>query len=276
MKKKITMLVLLAAGIFSAANAQNTGDGKLSRRERFDRGLAFDTKTPSMPKGMWVAGISGGWSSHDNSDYDILILNGINSRGHSFHVGPMVHYVFANNQSIGVRFQYRNNRFDLDGVGFNITPELNTMLFGEDGLHYRYNNSTYMGFVSYRYYVGVGGSKRLLIFNEVQAGFGTGRQREDAGLTDAGGYNRSVYQKSVHFRLGFAPGATFFVTNAMAIELQIGLLGYEYKNLTQKKYTAATTPDEIGALPASGSRKTNEISAKFDFLSIAFGTTFYL
>ncbi len=272
------MFTLMAAVFTTAASAQNTEGTteKLSRRQRFDRG-PFDTKTPSMPKGMWVAGIGGSWSSHDNDDYNILVVSGLDSRGNTLSISPMVHYVFANNQSIGLRFQYRQNRFDLAGVGFNITPELNTMLFGEDGLHYQYNNNVYLGYVSYRYYVGIGATKRLLIFNEVQAGVGIGRQREDSGLTDAGGYTRSVYQKSFHFRLGFSPGATFFVTNAMAIELQIGLLGYEFKNITQKRYTAATSPDQIGTVePVSGSRKTNRISAKFDFLSIAFGTTFYL
>jgi hypothetical protein len=76
--------------------------------------------------------------------------------------------------------------------------------------------------------------------------------------------------------LGFSPGATVFVTNAMAIELQIGLLGYEFKKLTQEASTAATTPGELGALPRPGSRTTHNVSARFDLLSIAFGATFYL
>ena len=270
------MFALLAAVSFTAANAQNTGEGKLPRRVRFDRGLAFDTRTPSMPKGLWAAGISGGYSQHDNNDYGVFILDALNSKGNTMTVSPMVHYVFANNQSIGLRFQYRHSLFDMADAGFHLTPELATMLFGDTGLKYRHESDSFMGFVSYRYYVGIGQSKRFLIFNEVQAGFGGGSGREDSGMTTAGDFKRTTHQKTLNFRLGFSPGATVFVTNAMAIELQIGLLGYEFQKLTQKASTAATTPDEIEALPRPGSRTTHNVSARFDLLSIAFGATFYL
>ncbi len=270
------MFALLAAVSFTAANAQNTGEGKLPRRVKFDRGLAFDTRTPSMPKGMWVAGISGGYSQHDNRDYGVFILDALNSRGNTLTVSPMVHYVFANNQSIGLRFQYRRSLFDMADAEFHLTPELATMLFGDTGLKYRHESDNFMGFVSYRYYVGLGASKRFLFFNEVQAGIGGGSGREDSGATAAGDFKRTTHQKTLNFRLGFSPGATVFVTNSMAIELQIGLLGYEFQKLTQKASTAATTPDEIDALPRPGSRTTHNVSARFDLLSINFGATFYL
>ncbi len=250
--------------------------GKLSRRKRFDRGLAFDTRTPSMPKGMWVAGIGGSYSQHDNNDYGVFILDALNSTGNTMSVSPMVHYVFANNQSIGLRFQYRRSLFDMADADFHLTPELATMLFGDSGLKYRYENDSFMGFVSYRYYVGLGQSKRFLFFNEVQAGIGGGSGREDSGMTAAGGFKRTTHQRSLDFRLGFSPGATVFVTNAMAIELQIGLLGYEYRRLTQEASTAATTPGEIDLRPRPGTRTTHNASAKFDLLSINFGATFYL
>ncbi len=269
------MSALIAAVFSTAAFAQN-GD-RLSRRDRFDRGLAFDTRTPSMPKGMWVAGIGGSYSQHDNNDYGVAILDALNSRGNTMSVSPMVHYVFANNQSIGVRFQYRHSLFDMADAQFHLTPELSSMLFGEDGtLKYRYENDSFMGFVSYRYYVGLGSGKRFLLFNEVQAGVGGGSGREDSGATAAGGFKRTTHQKSINFRLGFSPGATVFVTNSMAIELQIGLLGYEFQKLTQEASAAATTPEDIGAMLRPGGRTTHNVSARFDLLSIAFGATFYL
>jgi hypothetical protein len=288
MRIKSTLILLLAAGTFSAAGAQSRTEiwigrsetrmrDHLSRRERFDRGLAFDTRTPSMPKGMWVAGISGGYSQHDNNDYGVAILDALNSRGNTMTVSPMVHYVFANNQSIGLRFRYRHSLFDMADAKFLLTDELASMLLGEDGkLKYRYENDNFMGLVSYRYYVGLGGGKRLLFFNEIQAGVGGGSGREDSGATEAGNFKRTTYQKSFDVRVGFSPGATFFVTNATAIELQIGLLGYEYRRLTQEASTAATTPDEIGIAPLKGSRTTHNASAKFDLLSMNFGATFYL
>jgi hypothetical protein len=295
MRIKTLLLTLLAVGTLPAANAQNReglrGNGtrayeawevttrqpKQTRRQRFDRGLAFDTRTPSLPKGMWVAGISGSYSQHENNDYGLFILDALNSRGNTTAISPMVHYVFANNQSIGLRFRYGHSLFDVAGADFHLTDELASMLLGEDGrVRYRYENDSFMGFVSYRYYVGLGASKRFLFFNEVQAGVGGGSGREDSGSTASGDFKRTTHQKSVDVRLGFSPGATFFVTNAMAIELQIGLLGYEFQRLTQSSSTAATTPGELGAEPLPGSRTTHNVSAKFDLLSIAFGATFYL
>ena len=275
-------MLLLAAGTVSAANAQIwegrwSRDERSSRRARFDRGLAFDTRTPSMPKGMWVAGISGGYSQHDNNDYGVVILDALNSRGNTTTISPMVQYVFANNQSVGVRFRYSHSLFDMADAQFHLTPELSSMLFGEDGeLKYRYRDESFMGFITYRYYVGLGAGKRFLLFNEVQAGVGGGSGREDSGATTAGGFKRTTHQKSIDFRLGFSPGATFFVTNAMAIELQIGLLGYEFRKLTQEAATAATSPDQIGAPVRPGSRTTHNVSARFDLLSLNFGATFYL
>jgi hypothetical protein len=285
MIRRIIVLLLLAVGTLPAANAQQATtpaadrDGvsaPLSRRERYDRGLAFDTRTPSMPKGMWVVGISGAYSGHDNNDYGVFILDRLNSRGNTTTVSPMVHYVFANNQSIGARFRYSHSLFDMADASFHLTPELSTMLFGDDGLKYRYEQNSVMAFVTYRYYVGLGANRRFLFFNEVQAGVGGGRGREDSGMTAAGGFKRSTWQSSLDFRLGFSPGATVFVTNHMAIELQIGLLGYEFRRLTQEASVAATTPDQIGAPPVKGSRTTHDVSARFDILSIAFGATFYL
>jgi hypothetical protein len=267
-------MTLLAAVTLTAANAQVTGSPKLARAERFDRGLAFDTRTPSMPKGMWMVGIGGAYSQHDNRDYGVFILDAINSTGNTLTVSPMVHYVFANNQSVGVRFSYRRSLFDMTGGGLHLTDELNTMLVGEDGaLRYRYENDNYMGFVSYRYYVGIGNSKRFLIFNEVQAGVGGGSGREDMGRTASGDYKRSTWQKSLNFKLGFSPGATVFITNHMAVELQIGLLGYEFQKLTQEHQH--TVPGELAVEPTPGSRTTHNVSARFDLLSLAFGGTFY-
>lgn len=280
MVKKIVVLLACVA-VAAAARAQKVEEAggeqirtqkieasnKITRRQRFDRGLAFDTKTPSMPKGMWIAGMNVSYSQHDNEAYRILIVDRMDSHGNSFSISPMVHYVFANNQSIGLRFAYNRSLFQLDNLSFNINQSLNDMLFNGEPLKYKYQSHTYMGYITYRYYVGLGASKRFLIFNEVQLGLGGGQQREDGGqpVNDGDIYKRATYQDSFNMRLGLAPGATFFVTNALAIEVQIGLLGYEFKKLTQH-----------GTDLVAASRKTSSISTKFDFLSIAFGMSFYL
>ncbi len=273
MKKLIFLLFILHSSFFIP---ELSAQQKVPRSVRFDRGLAFDTKTPTMPKGMWVAGINLQVSSHTNDNFDAFILSDLNSKGNGISVSPMVHYVFANNQSVGVRFQYRHRMMDMSDIDFHLTDELYSMLFGEEGLKYKYQSDNYMGFVSYRYYIGVGSTKRLMLFNEIQLGLGGGTQREDSGETDAGGFRRSTFQRSLSLRAGISPGATMFVTNNAALEVQIGLIGYEFKRLTQETTTAATSPAEIASVVEKGSRETHNISARFDFFSVAFGMTFYL
>jgi hypothetical protein len=145
---------------------------------------------------------------------------------------------------------------------------MNAMLFPDGHQKYYLQSHTYMGYFSYRYYVGFGPSaKRLLFFNEVQFGVGGGEQREMGGepRNDGESYKYGTFQKTLNVRVGLAPGVAFFVTNVMSIEVQIGLLGYNYQKLTQ-----------WGTDLEHSTRTSNNVSTKFDFLSIAFGTTFYL
>jgi hypothetical protein len=267
------MFALFAALITGAASAQVTEStdgtaGKLTRRQKFDRGLAFDTKTPSMPKGLWVAGINVSFAQQNTSDYRFLIIKDSDFKGNSFNISPMVHYVFANNQSIGFKLGFRRHLLDIQDLSFAFAPELNSMLFPDGSLHYKYEDMTYMGYATYRYYVALGANKRFIIFNEVQLGFGGGQQRELSGWRADRAidkYRTGTYQKSLNFRLGLAPGATFFVTNVLAVEVQMGILGYEFKKVTQ-----------TGTNLETASLNSSNISSSFDFLSIAFGTAFYL
>jgi hypothetical protein len=264
MTKKIVMLVVCALMVLGA-QAQLTADsvtGKQSRRHKFDRGLAFDTKTPAMPKGMWVAGFNVSYSEHKNDNYKILVLKDFNSVGNTLSLSPSVQYVFANNQSIGVRFQYSRNWFKMDGISLNLGGDLGD--FSVD--RFEYDHNEYMGYLIYRYYLSLGASKRFLLFNEVQAGFGGGQQKELSGVGDDGvSYKTGTYQKTFNMKVGLMPGMIAFITNQVAVEVAVGLLGFNFKNITQ------TTDQTI-----ERSRRTSSISTKIDLLSIQFGMTLYL
>jgi opacity protein-like surface antigen len=264
MAKRIVMLVVCVA-MALAAQAQATTDSvkeKQTRRQKFDRGLAFDTKTPAMPKGMWVAGFNVSYSEHQNDNYKILVLKDFNSVGNTFSLSPSVQYVFANNQSIGVRFQYKRNWFKMDGISLNLGEDLGD--FSID--RFEYNHHDYMGYLVYRYYLSLGPSKRFLLFNEVQVGIGGVQQKELSGVGDDGvSYKTGTYQTSFNLKAGMMPGMVAFVTNQVAVEVAVGLLGFDFKNITQ------TTDRTI-----ERSRRTSSISTKIDLLAIQFGMTLYL
>jgi opacity protein-like surface antigen len=272
MTKKITILLACALAV-AGVQAQESGRGvvedapsnvvkKQTRRQRFDRGLAFDTKTPAMPKGMWVAGLNVSYSEHKNDNYKILVLKDLNSVGNTLALSPSVQYVFANNQSIGVRFQYKRNWLKMDGISLNLGEDLGD--FSID--RFEYNHHDYMGYLVYRYYLSLGPSKRFLLFNEVQAGIGGGQQKELSGIGDDGiSYKTGTYQNTFNLKAGMMPGMVAFVTNQVAVEVAVGLLGFDYKNITQ------TTDRTI-----ERNRRTSSISTNIDLLAIQFGMTLYL
>lgn len=267
MIKKTAMLLACAAAILTA-QAQQTLDTaesavkKQTRGQRFDRGLAFDSKTAVMPKGLWVTGLNLSYSEHSSEDYNLLIIKDLNASANMLNISPMVHYVFANNQSIGVRFQYKRSRFNLDSVNLDLGDLTDNTSIGP----YSFNSMVYMGFLSYRYYLPMGPSKRFLLFNEFQAGAGAGQQKELSGTNDAGdGYKTGTYQDSFQVRLALTPGMIVFVTNQLAVEVAVNLIGFNYKKFSQ-------TTDQI----YQGSRRTSSISTKIDFLSLNVGVSLYL
>jgi hypothetical protein len=234
----------------------------LTRRQKFDRGLAFDSKTPALPKGMWVAGLNVSYSEHRNDNYKVLVLKDFNSVGNSLSLSPSVQYVFANNQTVGVRFQYNRNWFKMDGISLNLGED-----FGDLGIdRFDYIHHDYMGYLVYRYYVSLEPSKRFLLFNEVQVGVGGSQQKELSGVGEDGvSYKTGTYQSSFNLKGGLMPGMVAFVTNQLAIEVAVGLIGFNFKSITQ------TTDHTI-----ERSRRTSSISTKIDLLAIQFGLTLYL
>jgi hypothetical protein len=233
-----------------------------TRREKFDRGLAFDTKTPALPKGMWVVGLNASYSEHKNDNYKVLVLKDFNSVGNTLSLSPSVQYVFDNNQSVGVRFQYRRNWFNMGGISLNLGEDLGD--FSID--RYDYIHHDYMGYAVYRYYLSLVPSKRFLLFNEVQLGFGGSQQKELSGVGEDGvSYKTGTYQTSFNIAAGLMPGMVAFVTNQLAVEVAVGLIGFDFKNIKQ------TTDHTI-----ERSRRTSSISTRIDLLAIQFGMTLYL
>lgn len=268
MLKKITLLLLCTAATAVAVQAQYVQDSyaaKQTRRQRFDRGLGFDTKTPAMPKGLWVFGLNLSYSEHSNDDFRFLVIKDFNSTGSTFSISPMAHYVFANNQSIGLRLQYKRNALNLDKVSLDLGDLTDNTSIGP----YQYLGHSYMGFISYRYYLGLGASKRFLLFNEVQAGIGGGQVKELSGEGSGSAFKNGTYQTNFDLKLGLMPGMIAFITNEVAVEVAVGLMGFNYKNIKQ------TTRTENGEV-IDGGRKTSSISTKIDLLAISFGMTFYL
>ena len=84
-------------------------------------------------------------------------------------------------------------------------------------------------------------------------------------LSGSGEAVTGTYQDIFEFQLGLAPGLAAFISNDVAVEVSVGVLGFNYKTIKQ-------TTNQV----YEGSYKKNAANFKVDIFSISLGVAFYL
>ena len=242
----LAALCLLMAG---AAMAQR-GERRIQRIDREVQKLVF------IPKGTWMAGGSVSYSEHDESNLNFLILKDIEGKGYDFSVSPYVGYFFRDNIAAGFRFTYRRDYLDLG----NFDANLGDITLSFDDLYYLEHKYEATGFL--RTYIPIGRSKIFGLFNEARLtyGYGTGKNSTGSGASYDG-----TYQTVQNLQIGFAPGMAAFITDWSAIEVSVGVMGFDFKWTDQQ-----TNQVE------QGSQRTSGGNFKINLFSINIGMTFYL
>lgn len=211
-----------------------------------------------VPKGQWVVGLSGSFSTHTNEDYSLIVVEGINSEGHTIKVSPLLGYAFGNNMVAGARFGYSRTFLRIDGAGISMGS-------GDTGVEINVDSyyslkHLYEGNIFWRRYIPFGGNKRFALFSEVQLSLG-GSQAKFAADTPV----RGTYETGFTMGLSVTPGLVAFVTNDMAFELNVGVLGISYQNVKQV-HNQVTVGRRYGSM----------MSFKVNLFSIGLGMAFYL
>lgn len=211
-----------------------------------------------VPKGQWVAGLNASFSTHDNRNYTLAVIEGIESQGHTVRVSPLLGYAVADNAVIGGRFGYSRTFLRLDGGSFGMGS-------GDTGVELKVDSyyslkHQYEGALFWRQYIPFGSSKRFALFSEVQLVMG-GSQAKFAADTPV----RGTYETGFTCALSVTPGLVAFVTNAMALELNVGVMGITYENVKQVHNRVTV-----------GRRQDSMMSFKVNLLSIGLGMAFYL
>lgn len=224
------------------------------------RGEEFEPDFESVcfvPKGQWITGVSVSYSQSTQNNYQFLVLENVNGDTYSFKVSPMLLFTFKNDMAAGGKFGYNRNLTKLETADIVFDPETN---FNVDHL-YRLSHS-YYGMAVLRNYFSLGKSKRFAIFTETQFELGGGQAKLMTGLGEELSGN---YEESWNIGLGLAPGMSVFLNNFAALEVNIGVLGLEYrhiKTLTDQIYDAHI--------------KSGTANFKINLFSISFGVSFYL
>ena len=212
-------LVLCLTGTAQALRAQETTAAqtaaaadqrpKTINEMRQERGLT-DTHNLFVPKGQWIFGGTASYSTHTNKGYQFLVIEGINSKGYTFRVSPMIAYALRDNMAIGGRFIYSRSLLKLDKADLNLGGEDSDLNF-EVNDYYSLRHS-YSVAVIWRQYIPLGRNKRFALFNEMSlaAGGTQARFAKDSPV-------KGTYETGYTFSLGISPGIVAFATNNMAV-----------------------------------------------------------
>jgi hypothetical protein len=222
--------------------------------QEFKRDIEMNT---FVPKGQWIVGSSVSYSTHTENNYQFIVVDGINSDGYTFKVTPTLLYAFKDNMAVGGGLSYKRSLMKLSDVTINLDEDNQ---FDIDDI-YELSHS-YSAMACFRNYINLGDSKRFGLYCDVQLEAGGGQAKI---ITGTGEDLTGTYTTTTSFGIGAAPGMVAFINNYTAVEVSVGVLGFNFSKTHQ-------VTDQVKI----GDRSLNSASCRINLLSIGLGISFYL
>lgn len=210
-----------------------------------------------VPKGAWLVGTTLSYTELRSSDFKLLVLKDLNGNGYTFKISPFCGYFFANNMAAGLRLAYSRSYVNLDNLDLDLGDDLNFNVADQNFLEHSFMASGFL-----RTYMGLGKSKVFGFFNEARLSYGYGQGKDTSGK---GNDKTGSYQTTHNLQIGIAPGLAAFVTNFAAVEVSVGVMGFDFKWIQQTRNQVET-----------GHYNKSSGNFKIDLFSINIGMTFYL
>lgn len=223
-------------------------------QEHFKRGLE---QISFVPKGQWIGGVSVSYSQSDFENYQFLIVDNLNGDTYTFKVSPMVMFCFKDNLAAGGRLSYSRSRTRLDGASLVLGADTS---YDVDNLYSISHN--YHGTAMFRNYISLGKSMRFGFFNEVDLSLGGGQSKLVNGTGDE---LTGTYERNFNLNIGLTPGIIMFLSNYSAIEVSIGVLGFNYTH-------THSISDQI----YQAERNRKSANFRINLFSVQFGVAFYI
>lgn len=268
MKKTIILSILLAVCTVSLQAAAASREKEPV--EPFDRGIGRSTSV-FIPAGTIGAGASFSYSNYslgngiNDTGYQMLfsLIQNLHGNLESYGIAPHVSYFIRNNLAVGARFDYDRTAFNLGNVDLSLSDAL-SLSTGD----FNYLKQAYTGAFTLRNYIPFGQSRRFAMFTEVRLTGGYGQSESyrmgyDEVLDTP--YKTGTYQDIYQFEIGLVPGLCAFITNEVALEVSVGLLGFNYQRVVQ-----VTNQVERSEM------ENNGLNFKLNILAINFGLSFYI
>lgn len=238
---------------------RGTDSLRLSREEMRKRRGVSNLKTHIVPAGQWVFGGTLSYSTHSNDSYKLLVVENIKSDGYTFKISPLIGYSILPNSIIGVKFAYSRTFMEIDDANINLGEGDGALNFGVD--YYYALKHSYDIVAIWRQYIPLGRhNKRFALFSEFQLAMGGSQSKYAEGAPIKGTYSRGF-----NMLLGVNPGIVAFLTNNMAVEVNVGVLGINYSSNRQ-----------VHNQVSSGETSTSLMNFSINLFSVGLGVAFYL
>lgn len=205
--------------------------------QHYDRGYETIPSSPFLKKGTWMAGGSVKYSQHINNDFNLLVINDINSKGYNVSANPKALYLFRDNMGVGLRFSYDRSMLDLASANISMSE---ISMGAKDCYQISHKYSAH---AVYRAYIPLANAKRIAMFADVLLG---GSFKQGKAFNAGGDFVDGTYATSYALELAVDPGIIAFLTDRLAIEMSVGIFGLNYSwsnqihNQVDNGYTDAT------------------------------------
>lgn len=219
MRKYLLIFTMLILGALSAG------------AQHYDRGYETIPSSPFVEKGTWMLGGTARYTQHVNTDYNLLVINDINSSGYNVSASPKLLYMFKDNMGAGIRFSYGRSMLDLESADLSVAQ---ITMSARDCYQIQHKFNAY---AVYRAYIPFGNSKRVAMFADLLFG---GSYKQGKTFNAGGEYVVGTYSQNYSLELAVEPGLVAFLTDRLAVELNVGIFGinYSWTNQLRNQVTA--------------------------------------
>ena len=206
--------------------------------QHYDRGYEAVPSSPFVKKGTWVAGGTARYSQHVNDDYNFLVISDINSKGFGLSVNPKLIYMVKDNRGVGLRFSYDRNMLDLSSADLSISD---VSMSAKDCYQIRHKYSAH---AVYRAYIPLAGAKRIAMYADLLLG---GSLAQGKSFNAGSEFIQGTYEQSYALELAVDPGIVAFLSDRLAVEMNVGIFGVSYSwnnqihNQVQNGHTDSTS-----------------------------------
>ena len=195
------------------------------------------------------------YSQHVNEDFNLAVISDINSTGYNISVNPKMLYMFKDNMGVGLRLSYDRSMFDLENADVSISD-----ISMSAGDCYQIQHK-YSAYAVYRSYIPLGGSKRIAMFADLLLG---GSLKQGKAFNAGGKYVSGAYDQSYSMEIAVDPGIVAFLTDRLAVELNVGIFGVRY-----------SWNNQIRNQVSSGSSYSTSAGFMVNLLSLGVGLSYY-